>query len=166
MKTIFILGLMIISSLAMAVTTPIKNDVVLKNTMFAAKIYKALSKKVKPVKVEQNGVTLNRIMIPALITCYQHNNSLATCTLIKGAWKDLGSSVYSVIRDENVAKLYDSLSIKAQTEPGTDMTTKSIELEVDDEEGGTERNLLACTKMGELEIEMGLRSTCQLINAL
>lgn len=167
MKTIIVLALMLTTTLVSANPSPIKKDVVLGNSDFSAMIYKALSKKVKPTQLHAGRRTINRIILPALLTCAQDEATKETsCTLIRGAWKDMGESVYSVITDKNVDTLFNSLSVRAVKEPGTDMKTKSIELEVDDQNGGTERNHLTCTKMGAFETEMGLRSVCMVINAL
>jgi hypothetical protein len=60
--------------------------------------------------------------------------------------------------------LFEALKVKAKNEGG--MLIKSIELNVPDQAGGTERNLLSCMKPGPEAAAMGFRPTCQLLNGL
>jgi hypothetical protein len=144
MKSLILFSLFIVSSTTFAASSPILEDVVVKNKQFSKTIFEAL--KTKSIK--------------GLITC-----SPSTCKLIKGGWNYLGSENYGSGDQEKLTKaLYDSLQIKETTEEG--MNFKTIELNVPDPRGGTERNQLTCIRPGKEARSYGLRDTCQLLNAL
>lgn len=144
MKSIFLFSVFILSANAFAASSPITEDVVLKNKQFSQKIFEAL--KTKEIK--------------GFISC-----SKTSCRLLAGGWKYFGMESYGS-GDQGLAtkKLYDSLNIKATTEDG--MKFKTIELNVEDPHGGTERNQLVCTRVGKQAEELGLRDTCNVLNAL
>lgn len=168
-KLIFGMILVLGTTFAMANSKPITTDVALKNADFSAKIFKAIAKKLKPTTMHIGTKTLEVVTLPGLLSCAKYTvTGEVTCLLAAKAWKDLSNSVYSVINDSDVKVLYDALGVKAvrEIEERLNITTKSIIHETPDQDGGTERNHLVCTKLGKQEIEMGLRNTCQLINAL
>lgn len=144
MKTSILLMLLVLSSNSFAASSPILEDVVLKNKQFSQKIYEALGGK----------------EIKGLISCTK-----TSCKLTKGAWNYFGMESYGS-GDKGVLtkKLYDTLKIKETTEDG--MKFKTIELNVADPHGGTERNQLVCTRVGKEAEDLGLRDTCQVLNAL
>ncbi len=61
-------------------------------------------------------------------------------------------------------KLYDALNVIETEEEG--MKFKTIELNVEDPRGGTERNQISCMRVGKQAEELGLRDTCNVLNAL
>ena len=169
MKTILVMVLMLSTTLVSAAPSPIETDVALKNADFSAKIFQALTKKVKPTTMHIGTKTLEVITLPGLLSCAKYTvTSEVTCLLAAKAWKNLSNSVYSVIKDSDVTTLYNALGLKAVREPeeNINMAIKSIIHETPDQDGGTERNHLVCVKLGKAEIGMGLRNTCQIIDAL
>lgn len=147
MKTAFLLSLFILSTTSYA-ASPIIEDVVIKNKQFSQKIYDALGGK----------------EIKGLISCKKSGNAVS-CKLIKGGWNYFGMESYgSGDKGLLTKKLYDALALKATTEEG--MKFKTIELNVEDPRGGTERNQIVCTRVGKFAEEMGLRDTCNVLNAL
>jgi hypothetical protein len=148
MKTSILLTLLILSTTSFAASSPIIEDVVLKNKEFSQKIYEALGGK----------------EIKGLISCKKTAKSVS-CRLIKGGWNYFGNEAYgSGDQDKLTKKLYDSLTLKPTTEDG--MKFKTIELNVEDPHGGTERNQITCTRVGKQAEDLGLRDTCQVLNAL
>jgi len=148
MKTSILLSLLVLTTTAFAASSPIVEDVVLKNKEFSQKIHTALAGK----------------EIKGLISCTKTSKSIS-CKLIKGGWNYFGMESYgSGNKGTLTKKLYDSLSIKETSEDG--MKFKTIELNVADPHGGTERNQLVCTRVGKEAEDLGLRDTCQVLNAL
>jgi len=148
MKTSILLSLLVLSTTAFAASSPMVEDVVLKNKEFSQKIHTALGGK----------------EIKGLISCSKTTKTVS-CKLIKGGWNYFGMESYgSGDKGLLTKKLYDSLSTKATTEDG--MKFKTIELNVEDPHGGTERNQLVCTRVGKEAEVLGLRDTCQVLNAL
>ena len=144
MKTTILLSLLIFCTSTFAASSPILEDVVLKNKEFSQKIYEALGGK----------------EIKGFISCTK-----SSCKLIKGSWNYFGMESYgSGDKGLLTKKLYDSLKIKETSEDG--MKFKTIELNVADPHGGTERNQLVCTRVGKEAEGLGLRDTCQVLNAL
>lgn len=156
MKSAILFSLLVFSATSFAASSPITEDVVLKNKEFSKRIYTALEKKIPAVK--------NTITIKGLISCQKTDKSVS-CKLLAGGWNYLGSEAYGSGDQEKLTKkLYDSLSLKAVVEEG--MSFKTIELNVEDPNGGTERNQLSCIRPGKEAAELGLRDTCQLLNGL
>lgn len=147
MKTTILLSLFVLSSTSFAASSPIVEDVVLKNKQFSQKIYEALGGK----------------EVKGLISCSKGKE--ISCKLIKGGWNYFGMESYgSGDKGQLTKKLYDSLTLPVTTEDG--MKFKTIELNVEDPHGGTERNQLVCTRVGKQAEQLGLRDTCQVLNAL
>lgn len=148
MKSIIALSFFVLTSTAFAASSPILEDVVLKNKQFSQKIYDALGGK----------------DVKGLVSCKKTTKNVS-CSLTKGGWNYFGNEAYGSGDQEKLTKkLFDSLSIKETVEEG--MKFKTIELNVADPRGGTERNLLSCTRVGKEAEQLGLRDTCQVINAL
>jgi hypothetical protein len=174
MKTKLLGITLLFSSIAFAAPTPLKQDVALKNSQFSQKIYEALEKKITATITVLHMRQISTITIDGLIACRRTiTMDLGTgrratnfdCHLLKDGWRSMGMEVYGSGFKQNLTKsLFDSLSIKATTEEG--MKFKTIELEVPDQDGGTERNLLSCTRVGKQAEELGLRDTCEVINGL
>ncbi len=143
MKTAILFSLLVLSTTSFA-ASPIIEDVVIKNKQFSQKIYEALGGK----------------EIKGLISCTK-----SSCKLIKGGWSYFGMESYgSGDKGLLTKKLYDALKLPVTTEEG--MKFKTIELNVEDPRGGTERNQLVCTRVGKQAEELGLRDTCNVLNAL
>ena len=163
-KTILGILLVLSTGLVQAEPAPIKKDLVLKNKNFSELIYKALEKKAS--KVVTGGKTVLNVL--NVIQCSRIVGFASTdysCRLLKNAWLELGENVYSTVDKETVpTKLYDILSVKPLKEEG--MSFKNIELDEDDQNGGTERNLLTCTRVSPEVAEMGFRDTCQLVDGM
>ena len=148
MKTSILLSLLVLSTTSFAASSPIVEDVVLKNKEFSQKIHDALGGK----------------EIKGLISCKKTAKDV-TCKLIKGGWNYFGNEAYgSGDKEQLTKKLYDSLTLKTTNEDG--MKFKTIELNVEDPRGGTERNQISCMRVGKQAEELGLRDTCQVLNAL
>lgn len=165
---------LLFSSVAFAAPTPLTKDVELKNSEFSQKIYKALEGKVTPVRAGNHRSADTYLTIRDMISCRKSislnadTNKPQTkygCFLLKNGWRSMGMEVYGSGFKQNLTKaLFDALSVKVVTDAG--IKFKSIELEVADENGGTERNLLSCTRVGKEAEELGLRDTCEVINGL
>lgn len=162
-----ILGVVLVfaSSFAVASPTPIKEDLTLKNEKFSSLIYQALEKKIPAVRTG----AVSTVEIKGLIKCKSivgFAKISHSCTLAKYAWNSLGDrDIYSSgDKAELTKKLYDGLGLKVIKEEGLSM--KSIELNVPDQHGGTERNLLTCARPSKELQEMGFRETCQLIDGM
>lgn len=148
MKTFIALSFLVLTSTSFAASSPILEDVVLKNKQFSQKIFDALGGK----------------EVKGLISCKKTAKEVS-CSLTKGGWNYFGNEAYgSGNQDKLTKKLYDSLSIKETMEDG--MKFKTIELNVADPHGGTERNQISCTRVGKEAEQLGLRDTCQVLNAL
>lgn len=164
MKTKLTALCLLISGAAMAVPHPLKQNVPLKNRQFSQKIYEALSKK---LNVTRSGA-VETLGIKNLITCSKTTTGSTkeySCTLLKEGWRYMGSEVYGSGQKQDLTnQLYDALSVQVIEESG--IKTKTIELNVPDRDGGTERNLLNCTRLARELEEMGLRNTCDVMNAL
>ena len=164
MKSIFGLMLCLAAGTVMAASSPILENVQVKNKKFAELIFIALKDK---AQIKTQGA-ITTVSIPGLINCQSIVGVVRTdfsCTLIKGGWNYLGSEVYgSGDQELSTRKLYDALKLRVTTDSG--IKFKTIELNAPDRTGGTERNLLSCTRIAPEHRQMGLRDTCQLINAL
>lgn len=174
MKT-SILGLSLLFSLtALAEPTPITEDVAIKNKVFSQKIYEALEAKIPAVTRAQHERSVSKIEIPGLISCQRvmvitmgtgKIKKTFSCSLLKGGWRSMGMEMYGSGFKQKLSKqLFDSLTLKVKKEEG--MSFKTIELDVADGDGGTERNLLSCVRPGKEAAEMGFRDTCEVMNGL
>lgn len=164
MKTILGLLFCFTASAAMAASSPILENVQVKNKKFAELIFIAIKNKAPT----RTSGAITAATIPGLITCQSIVGVAKTdfnCTLLRGGWNYLGSEAYgSGDQEQATRKLYDALKIRETNEEG--MKFKTIELNVPDRTGGTERNQLVCTRMAPEHRQMGFRDTCQIINAL
>lgn len=165
--------LMILTTSTFAAGTPIRDNVALKNEKFSKLIYTALKKNIKPQVVVRTGASQNVIEVKGLITCSENSKLVSggktvqthKCVLKEGAWNELGRDIYGSGDNEKGTKLlYASLALKAEKDEA--FTTKQIEYNTPDSNGGTERNLLNCMAPNKLGEQYGLRSSCQLINAM
>lgn len=164
MKTTILLSLLVLSTTSFAASSPIVEDVVIKNKEFSQKIYEALEKKVPAMATSVRGKSVTVLSIKGLLSCQKADKDFS-CKLIKGGWNYFGMESYgSGDQGQLTKKLYDSLTLKATTEDG--MKFKTIELNVEDPHGGTERNQIVCTRVGKQAEELGLRDTCNVLNAL
>lgn len=170
-----ILGLTMLFSLsAFAEPTPITENVLIKNGKFSQKIYEALEAKIPAVTMAQHERSVSKIEIPGLISCQRvmvitmgtgKINKKFSCSLLKGGWRSMGMEMYgSGFKQKLTKQLYDSLTLKVKKEEG--LSFKTIELDVADGDGGTERNLLSCVRPGKDAVEMGFRDTCEVMNGL
>ena len=164
MKATLIAIALVLSATALAAPSPILENVKLKNRQFSEQIFIAIKNK---AQVRTQGA-ITTVSIPGLITCQSIVGVVRTefsCTLIKGAWNYLGQEVYASGDQQALTKkLYDTLNLRVTTDSG--IKFKTIELNVPDRTGGTERNLLSCIRQSKETSQMGLRDTCQLINGL
>lgn len=164
MKSILGLMLCLAAGSVMAASSPILENVQVKNKKFAELIFVAIKNKAPT----RTSGAITAATIPGLITCQSIVGVAKTdfnCWLLKGGWNYFGSEAYGS-GDQEVAtrKLYDALKLRETTDEG--IKFKTIELNVPDRTGGTERNLLSCTRMAPEHRQMGFRDTCQIINAL
>jgi hypothetical protein len=173
MKTSLFGIALLFSSVAFATPTPLKTDVALKNAKFSEAIYKSLEKKLTVYRSGTHQSADQFVVIKDLITCTKsitlnRNNTPVTkygCTLLKNGWRSMGMETYGSGNKQELTKaLFDALSVKATTDEG--IKFKTIQLDVPDQDGGTERNLLSCTRLSKEAEEMGLRDTCEVINGL
>lgn len=170
-----ILGLMmIVSASAFASPQPLENDVQLRNSKFTETIYKALEAKVPAVAERDHMRTTTRLTIENMITCHKSvvfdtragkPETTFGCSILKKGWRSMGNEMYgSGFKQTLTKKLYDSLDLKVVKDEG--MSFKTIELNVREQNGGTQRNMLVCTRVGKKAEELGLRDTCDVLNAL
>lgn len=169
MKTKLLGTTLLISSFAFAAPTPLKTDVDLINSKFSEKIYKALEKNVTPVHTGTHRSADTFLTVREMLSCRKsvvlNEGVKYSCTLLKSGWRSMGMETYGSGFKQNLTKaLFDALSVKVVTDTG--IKFKTIQLEVADENGGTERNLLSCTRVGKEAEELGLRDTCEVINGL
>ena len=164
MKSILGLMLGLVAGSALAASSPILENVQVKNKKFAELIFIAIKDKA-PTKTSG---AITAATIPGLITCQSIVGVVKTdfnCWLLKGGWNYLGSEAYgSGDQEKATRELYNALKLRETNEEG--IKFKTIELNVPDRTGGTERNQLVCTRMAPVHRQMGFRDTCQLINAL
>ena len=153
-----------------AQATPITEDVVLVNNEFSKAIYQALEGQIIPV--HQNmmaGSVAYLITIDDGFSCMKSTTKKKTsytcALLVAGGWKAMGMESYGSGKNAVLSELlFESLDAPMVDEDGIQM--KSIELDVADKDGGTERNQIVCYNPLAEAKEMGFRSTCQIINAL
>ena len=160
-----------ITSLAFAKAKPVSEEVVLKNSQFSKMIYKSLAKNVEIQKAQMlAGGKMNVITIGQGFSCLESGSGAKakyTCAILADSgWSSLGSESYGSGDNEELTKsLYDALSVTAEVDEM--FSTKTIELNVADQDGGTERNQLTCMKASEQAQGLGLAAyTCQIMNAL
>lgn len=152
----------------------IKEPVPFKNDQFSALVLKALKKSVKPVAERHAGADVAVYTVEKGLECREvtalvsggKKRTTAYCSMLpEGKWKYMGMESYGSGDNEKFSlALFAALDVKASNEQGIQI--KTIELNVADPRGGTERNQLSCVKPGQSAVRMGFRPTCQLTNAL
>ena len=172
-KTLVGLAL-VLSTQVFASPIPIKEDVAIKNPLFSQKIYEALEAKIPAITTAQHRRSVSIVAIKGLISCRRTMvvglntgklDKSFKCHLLKGGWRAMGNEMYgSGWKQELSKKFYDSLSLKVRKESG--LNFKGIELDVEDGDGGTERNLLQCMIPGKSAAEMGFANSCDVLNGL
>ncbi len=154
---------------------PITAPVDLKSPAFAELLINSLN--VQPKKVLMAGGHGYIYEVGAGLTCFksfaltappnsQAGKARYACAINPaGGWKFMGMESYGSGGNREFSKaLYAALKVKEKNDEG--IKTRTLELDQPDSDGGTERNQLHCINPSpELEL-MGLRPTCQLINAL
>lgn len=174
MKSKVALGFLLAFSLttfAFAKAKPILEEVVLKNSQFSKIIYQSLANNIQaePAKMLAGG-KMNVITIANAFSCLESGSGAKvkyTCAILADAgWNALGSESYGAGDNEELTKsLYEAMSEKPEVDEFS--STKTIELNATDKEGGTERNQLTCMMATELAQGLGLTAyTCQIMNAL
>lgn len=155
--------------------TPIASPVNFKSPAFAELLINSL--KVKPELVMMGGGQSQIYKVGGGLICYKsfatdihlpnepRKANYACAINPAGGWKAMGMEGYgSGSNREFSLALYAALKVKEVKEEG--MATKTLELDLADPAGGTERNLLSCVKPSA-EIEaMGFRPVCQFLNGL
>lgn len=159
---------------AFAAAEPIREAVELKNAEFAELVTKAIRKNVKGKTVRRVGGSsvvyrvekgLECSENTALVSGGRKETSYSCVILPEGGWNYFGMESYGSGDNEKFSRaLFKALDVKAEGEEGIE--TKTLELNVEDPRGGTERNQLTCMNPGREASEMGFRPTCQLVNAL
>ena len=153
----------------------IQNAVIFKSQPFAELLVKSL--KTKPVFEQMFGGQSYVYKVGDGLVCYrtfvndndppgQPVDAGHYCSLLPtGRWKSMGMESYGSGDDQEFSlALFEALNVKAKNEGGIHI--KSIELEMPDQAGGTERNQLTCMKPGPQAAAMGFRPTCQFMNGL
>lgn len=168
----------LIQSMAFARATPVTEEVTLKNGDFSKLIYEALEKNKKPKKA--TGLAGGEMYIIDIQKGFSCAKSISlkkdaaprySCTLAadKG-WNSLGMNSYGSGSNEKLSKaLYNALGVQAEEESEggeTLMATKTIEMNVADGDGGTERNQISCVQPSEEAEGLGIAHSCQIVNAL
>lgn len=174
MKSVLFILSFVLSSSAFAASTPIKEDIAIESGKFSQMIFDAIAKNTKGKIVRTVGATLKIHKIGNGLSCAKITGLVSggkkkisySCSLLKsGGWKDLGSKSYGSGDNRRFSEaLYEALDAEETKDEG--FSLKSIQLEVPDGQGGTERNHLGCIKPTPDGEKFGLRSTCQIINAL
>lgn len=173
MKLFALLALAITSAPAMAKSKPLAEPVEIKNQEFAQMIVGALKNKVRPKIVQRVGGSSEIYRVGMGLECAVNSALVsggrikrnAVCRILPGSWNFFGMEAYGSGEDEKFTDLlFQSLDVKETSEEG--IRFKTIEWNVEDGQGGTERNLLACTQISKEAEGLGLRNTCLLINAL
>jgi hypothetical protein len=154
---------------------PITSPVALKSPAFAELLVKSLN--VEPKLLQMAGGQSYLYKVGDGLTCYKSyrndihlpdisNKARYSCEInLAGGWKSMGMESYGSgdNREFSIA-LYNALNVKEMNEEGVKI--KTLEFEQPDQDGGTERNQIGCS-VPTPEVEaMGLRPSCQLLNAL
>ena len=160
---------------AMEAGAHIQKAVTFKSQPFAELLVKSL--KTKPVFEQMfggqsyvykggDGLTCRRTFINDNAHPGQPVDAGHYCSILPtGRWKLMGMESYGSGDDQEFSlALFEALKVKAKDEGG--MFIKSIELDVPDQAGGTERSLLTCMKPGPQVAAMGFRPTCEFVNGL
>jgi len=153
----------------------IQKEVGFKNRAFAELLVRSL--KTKPVFEQMFGGQRYAYKVGDGLACYrtfvndahvpgQPVDAGHYCSILPtGRWKFMGMESYGSGDDQEFSlALFEALNVKAKNEGG--IYIKSIELEMPDQAGGTERNQLTCMKPGPQAAAMGFRPTCQFMNGL
>lgn len=175
MKTLFSALMICLSTNAFATPQPVRETVDIKNSKFAEAITKAIEKNVKPQSVTRVGGNGLIYIVAKGFECEKStataagrrtNETSYSCRILGDAgWNYLGSETYGSGSNQSFSlALYAALDVQEKSEEG--IARKTIEMNVPDPRGGTERNLLSCIKPSDKLSRMGMRASCQLINAL
>ncbi len=169
---------LILQATVFAKAQPVAEEVELTNKDFAKAIYEALEKNKKPKKAaKMAGGEMLIIDIAKGFSCYKHTSKKPSgtkvsynCIIPAGqSWNSYGNSTYG--SNDKVSKaLYAALGVSAEVEEidGEEiMSSKTIEMNFKDDDGGTQRNLLTCISNSEDSVAMGIKPfICTLTNAL
>jgi hypothetical protein len=174
MKFLVLTLSLITASSAFAAGEMIREPVEVKSAEFSLLLTKALKKNVKPVAERRVGADVAVYTVANGLQCREtsalvsggRKKITANCSILpEGKWRYMGSEAYGSGDNEKFSKaLFAVLDAAVKTEEG--IQTKTLELNVADPRGGTERNQLVCMNPDKNAVRMGFRATCQLLNAL
>lgn len=166
---------------AHARSTPLARDLQLESSAFSELLYKALDLRLEhraPDDVRKWDVNMRiYIQVAEGLKCEKFirrgigraPKPLYTCFLLKGGgWSRLGEKTYGSGKSERLSvALFEALNVRpTKLDIDSDSKVKTIKLNVDDGEGGTERNLLNCIMPSDEDARLGIVPSCQLIDAL
>lgn len=174
-----LLSTLVFQLTAFAKSQPVSEEVTLTNGDFSKAIYEALEKTKKPKKAKDLAGGEMMIIDLKGFSCNKHTSKKPSgtkvgysCTLAANSgWTSMGMNTYGSGSSPKLSKaLYNALSVPAEVDEvdGVEMSsTKTIQMDFKDDDGGTQRNQLSCVDMGEETVKMGFNEhVCSIINAL